>query len=154
MKRSQAFLSQLESLDGRCLPSAAISISDVALAEGYSGHTAFVFTVRLSEASAKPVSVQYATEDGTAKTWDSDYSSVSGTLRFAPGETVKTITVLVRGDAKWELDETFSVRLSRASNAVIADAVGIGTILKDEGGGSSSSLPSTDPDPNPPGDGF
>ena len=88
MKRSRAFRSEVESLDGRCLPSAAISISDVALAEGHSGQTAFVFTVRLSEASSKPVSVRYATEDGTAKIWDRDYTSVSGKLRFAPGETV------------------------------------------------------------------
>ena len=154
MLRSRAFPSQVESLDGRCLLSAAISIGDVARAEGHSGQTAFVFTVRLSEASSKPVTVRYATEDGTAKAWDRDYAGVSGTLRFNPGETEKTITVLVSGDAKWELDETFSVRLSRPSNAVIADAVGIGTIVKDEGGGSSADLPSTDPDPNPTGDGF
>ena len=153
MKRSRAFRSQVESLDGRCLPSAALSISDVALAEGNSGQTAFVFTVRLSEASSKPVNVQYATEDGTAKASDRDYSSVSGTLRFAPGETVKTITVLVQGDAKGEPDETFSVRLSRPTNAVIADAIGIGTIFKDEVR-ASIWTPATDPDPNPPGDGF
>jgi hypothetical protein len=126
----------------------------VALAEGHSGQTAFVFTVRLSEASAEPVSVRYATEDGTARASDRDYAGVSGTLRFEPGETIKAITVLVRGDARWEPDETFYVRLSRPSNAAIADAVGIGTILNDEGGGSGPWLPATEPDANPPGDGF
>jgi hypothetical protein len=154
MKRFRAFRSQVESLDGRCLPSAVISISDVALAEGHSGQTAFVFTVRLSEVSSKPVNVKFATADGTAKVSDRDYASVSGTLKFAPGETVKTITVMVKGDTKWELDETFYVRLSAPTNAVIARAVGIGTILNDEGGGASASLPATDFDPNPPGDGF
>lgn len=153
MKRSRAALSQVEALDGRCLPSAAISISDVNLLEGQSGQTAFVFTVRLSEASSKPVCVQYATADGTAKASDRDYSSVSGTLRFAPGETVKTITVLVQGDTKGELNETFSVRLSRPTNAVISDAIGIGTIFKDEVPASIWN-PATDYDPNPPGDGF
>ncbi len=45
---------------------------------------------------------------------------------------IKTLTVLVRGDAAQELTETFAVNLSRPSNARIADARGIGTILNDE----------------------
>ena len=153
MSRSP-FRPRLEPIDERALPSGTLSINDVVHVNHVGGQTAYEFTVRLSEANSKPVSVRYATEDGTAKSWDRDYSSASGTLQFAPGETVKTITVMVRGDAKWELDETFAVRLSRPSNAVIADAIGIGTILRDEGGGSSPGPPSTDPDPNPPGDGF
>jgi hypothetical protein len=129
-----SFRPRLETLDGRCLPSAnaAISISDVALSEGDSGQTAFDFTVSLSEASSKTVSVKYATANGTATTGDNDYVATSGTLKFAPGETTKTITVLVNGDAKAEADEHFFVNLSRARNATLADVRGVGTVFDDD----------------------
>jgi hypothetical protein len=152
-----SFRPQVEPFDGRCLPSAnpAISIGDVALAEGDAGHTAFVFTVSLSEASSKQVSVKYATANGTARTGDGDFVGQSGTLKFAPGETTKTITVLVNGDGRNESDEHFFVNLRRARNATIADARAVGTILNDDFVlGASASFPATDPDPNPPGDGY
>lgn len=150
------FRPQLESLDGRCLPSVnpAIAISDVTLAEGHFGQTAFVFTVSLSEASSKQVSVKYGTANGTATTGDGDFIGKSGTLTFRPGETTKTITVLVNGDRRWELDEHFFVNLRGAKNATIADAQGIGMIFGDDGGGANEHNPANDPDPNPPGDGY
>jgi len=156
----RSFRPQLEQLDGRVLPSAtpALRISDVSLAEGNLGQTAFVFTVSLSEVSSREVSVKYATANGTARSGDGDFVGKSGTLKFAPGETTKTITVLVNGDAGSELDEAFFVNLSQARNATIADAQGIGTILNDDaiygGGGCSIYLPCTEPDPNPYGDGY
>jgi chitinase len=94
----------VEQLDSRVLPSVnpAITISDVALAEGHSGQTAFVFTVTLSEASAKEVSVKYGTANGSAKTGNGDYVSQSGTITFQPGERTKIITILVNGDRRVE----------------------------------------------------
>ena len=44
------------------------------------------FTVTLSEASAKTVTVNYATADGTANAAN-DYISTSGPLTFNPGIT-------------------------------------------------------------------
>jgi chitinase len=153
---ARSFRPQLEELGRRVLPSAnpAIAISDATLVEGHSGRTALVFTVSLSEASSKPVSVKYATANGTARTGDGDYVGKAGTLKFAPGETTRTITVLVNGDRRWELDEHFFVNLSAARNATVADAQAVGTILSDDIGGSGPSNPPTDPDPNPPGDGY
>jgi hypothetical protein len=123
----------LENLEHRRLLSGspAITISDVALAEGESGSAAYVFTVSLSEPSSKRVSVNFATADGSAVAgWD--YAQTSGTLNFARGQTSKTITVLVNGDATYEPDEAFFINLSGARRAFIADGHGIGTIVNDD----------------------
>jgi Calx-beta domain/FG-GAP-like repeat len=110
----------------------AISIGDVTKYEGKSGTTKFVFTVSLSKASNAAVTVNYATANGTAKTNDNDYTAKSGMLTFAPGQTSKTVTILVKGDKKNEADESFFVNLSRARGAEIDDGQGLGTILNDD----------------------
>src|SRR5690606_35996465 len=89
------------------------------------------FTVTLSAASGRSVSVNYATSNGTA-TAGSDYTATSGTLTFTPGQTTKTITVPIANDTQPESSETFTVTLSGASNATIADATGIGTITDND----------------------
>jgi probable HAF family extracellular repeat protein len=108
-----------------------MSISDVTVAEGNSGTRAAAFTVTLSAASSQQVAVTYATANGTA-TAGSDYVGTTGTLTFAPGDTSKTIPVLVNGDRLPEPNETFFVNLSSPTNAIIADGQGVGTILDDE----------------------
>jgi len=118
-----------------------ISISDASVSEGDSGTKQLVFTVTLTNPSTSNVTVQYATQDGTAAS-NGDYTATSGTLTFAANETVKTITVNIVGDLFNEEDETFRVLLSNATNASIGDAAGIGTIL-DEAGDSVNVVPST-----------
>ena len=108
-----------------------LSVSDVAQAEGEAGLTAFAFTVSLTQASGKTVVVEYATQDGTA-TAGSDYAATSGTLRFAPGQTSRTVTVLANGDRLWEYDETCILVLSEPANASIAPGGGTGTITNDD----------------------
>jgi hypothetical protein len=112
------------------LPS--IRISDVARAEGQKGTTYFVFTVTLSASYDAPVTVNFATADGTARTSNKDYVATSGTLTFAPGETTRTIVVAVKGDRKGETNETFVVNLSGVVNALLEDSQGLGTILNDD----------------------
>src|SRR3954452_12484938 len=88
-----------------------IRITDApAVTEGNTGSRAATFTVTLSAASTLSVTVAYATGNGTA-TAGSDYRAASGTLTFAPGETIKTITILVNGDRIGEPNETFVVNL-------------------------------------------
>jgi len=77
------------------------------------------------------VTVNYATASGTA-TAGSDYQSASGALTFAPGETSKTVTILVNGDRLGEPNEMFLVNLSGPTNATIADGQGVATIVDDE----------------------
>jgi uncharacterized repeat protein (TIGR01451 family) len=109
----------------------ALSINDVTLAEGNSGTTSFTFTVTLTPAAAFPVTVNYATADGTA-IGGNDYQPASGALTFAPGQTTKSITVLVNGDVTTEPNETFFVNLFNPGNASISDNQGLGTITNDD----------------------
>ncbi len=117
--------------DAATVPSPSVSIGNVSLNEGNSGTTTARFTVTLSAAASSPVTVVYATANGTA-TAGSDYTAKSGTISFAVGETSKTIDVVLAGDTQVEADETFVVRLSAASGATIATAQATGTILNDD----------------------
>jgi streptogramin lyase len=86
------------------------------------------FTVTLDSPAAVPVTVSYATVNGTAVA-GTDYTPTSGTLTFAPGETSKTVnvpitTVLTGGPTK-----TFTLNLSAPSGATVADGQGVSSIL-------------------------
>ena len=108
-----------------------LTVDDASIGEGNSGTAQLTFTVKLSQAATGPVTVQYSTADGTA-TAGSDYTARSGTLTFAAGETSKTITVAVLGDTMVEANEAFTVALSGASGATIADGSAVGTITNDD----------------------
>ncbi len=110
---------------------AALRIGDVTVAEGNTGNRTATFTVTRTGAATGTTSVAFATANGTA-TAGSDYQATSGTLTFAPGETTKTITVLITGDRLPEPSETFAVNLTGPTNATIADGQGVGTITDDE----------------------
>ena len=75
-------------------------------------------SVELSQASADTVTVDYATSDITAEAGD-DYTDTSGTLTFAPGETVKAIIVPILDDAIYETLERFNVTLSTPTGATL-----------------------------------
>ncbi len=110
-----------------------LSINNASVTEGSSGiTTTLIFTVTLSEAIAQPVTVTYATSDGTA-TAGADYVAGSGVLTFAPGVTAQTIPVTLLGDTDDEANETFTLTLSAPVNATLADAAGVGTIVDDDG---------------------
>lgn len=112
-------------------PLPTITIDDVSVTEGNTDTTPAVFTVSLSNPSSAPVSVSFATADGTALA-ASDYAAAAGSVSFAPLETTKTITVSVQGDVVIERDETFTVNLTNASGATIGDSQGVGTIRNDD----------------------
>ena len=113
-------------------PLPALSVNDVTVTEGNAGTTNASFTVTLGAASARTVTVDYATADGSA-TSPADYAAASGPLTFAPGQTTRTVTVLVNGDLVNEGTETYFLNLSNPGNATIADNQGGGTIIDDDG---------------------
>lgn len=113
-------------------PVPSLAIDDVVLAEGDAGPVNAVFTVRLSNPSALPVTFGYATEDGTA-TAGSDYLARSvAQVTLAPGATTLTLPITVFGDLRHEADETFHVVLRQPSNVTLERNRGQGTIRNDD----------------------
>jgi hypothetical protein len=113
-------------------PLPTLSINDVTLTEGNSGSANATFTVTLSAPSSRIVNVAYATAPGSA-TAGQDYTTVGNTLSFPAGTTTRTLNVPVLGDTLDEDGETFTVVLSNAVNADIADGTGVGTINDNDG---------------------
>jgi predicted ATP-grasp superfamily ATP-dependent carboligase len=83
-----------------------------------------VFLVQLSRPSAQTVTVNYATVAGTA-TAGSDFTSLSGTISFAAGQTSAQVIVPVRDNIPGGEEEQFSLVLSNPNNATLADNTGI-----------------------------
>ena len=104
-----------------------VSVSDsrVEEAEGAS----LDFTVTLSRALSEPVTVRFATSDGTARA-GSDYRATSGWLTFSPGQTEKTVSVSVLDDELDEGSETLTLTVWNLSplHMSVADPTGTGTI--------------------------
>ncbi|MGQ0696992.1 MAG: FG-GAP-like repeat-containing protein [Panacagrimonas sp.] len=115
----------------RTLPPPTLSIDDVSVIEGRRGVRLASFTVSLSEKSATPVTVDFATTNERARS-GSDYVARSGTLSFKAGETRRIVDIAVKGDTRSELNETFLVRLFNSSGATLADSQGKGTIRNDD----------------------
>ena len=130
--------------DDDAMPS--LSVDSPIVAERHAGANDMTFTVALSAASGRQVTVDYAvdsTDPGTA-TAGTDYTAVSpGTLTFMMGATSSAVRVSVAGDAVMEPDETVRLTLSGATNATLGTATGVGTIVNDDG----ASLIAIDADP-------
>lgn len=132
-------------------PVPTLSISDATVTEGANGAGVDVqaeFSVTLSDASNQDVTVSYSTANGSAVAGE-DYTSASGTVTFAPGETVKTIRVAIADDPVIEGTETFTLNLSSPLAATLADTQAIGTILSDDVAPAPIPTPSPTPTPTP-----
>ena len=93
------------------------------------------FDITLNAASTQSVTVNYQTLNGinNPATVGSDYVAKAGKLTFAPGETLKRVTIKFIGDSTPEASETFFFDLKTPTNATIADNRGVGTINNDDG---------------------
>ncbi|MEH6519091.1 MAG: retention module-containing protein, partial [Halioglobus sp.] len=115
-----------------------LSINDVTVTEGQTA----VVTVTLSASVDEAVTVNFATANGSAAS-GADYDATSGTLTFAPGQTVATVSVSTIDDDVEEDTENLVVNLSGATNAVVVKSQGVVTILDND---------DPAPPPPPPGD--
>ncbi len=120
----------------------AIFINDASITEGSAGTKKLNFTVSLSQASAKEVTVKFKTTNDTAVASSDFIARALTTMTFAPGTTTRTIEVTIKGDALVETNERFFIDLSASTNATIVDSRGIGTILNDDSAPPSSLTPS------------
>ena len=112
----------------------SLSLDSPRAVEGHSGTTSMTFTVSLSPASGRQVTVNYADAGTGTATSGTDYTAVTGgALTFAPGATSATFSVTVRGDTDEEPDETVVIRLSGETNAELGTATGTGVIRDDDG---------------------
>lgn len=111
--------------------SKTIVIDDAAVFEGDSGTSLLEFSVTRKGDTSSAAIVDWTTADGSAVA-GTDYVSSTGQLSFAPNETVKKISISVVGDISEESAETFLVRLSNATDGVIAADTATGTILNED----------------------
>ncbi|NCR09221.1 MAG: hypothetical protein GPI95_13180 [Microcystis aeruginosa LG13-11] len=92
-----------------------ISVSDTTINESQNQATV---TVQLTGISHQAFTVDYSTNDGTAKAVQ-DYTTVSGKLTFNAGESVKTITIPINNDSNYEGNETFTLNLYNPTGGAV-----------------------------------
>jgi hypothetical protein len=114
-------------------PRPTLAIDPAEVTEGTGPDQPLTFTVRLVPAGTQVVTVTWDVVDGTAQAaTDLVVADAHGVLQFQPGETSKPLVIRVKGDRAPEPTETFTVRLSGATNAAIGVATAIGTIRDDD----------------------
>ena len=103
--------------------------------------TNFVVTVVRTGGKAGGVTVDFATQDGTALA-NLDYIPTNGTLTFGSNELTKTFLVGITNDTLAELNETFSLHLSHPTGGASLGAISNATltIIDDESSVSLASL--------------
>ena len=93
-----------------------ISVDSITVSED-DGYAEFV--VRLNAPSTSVVTVNYSESNGTAVV-NGDYLQASGSLTFAPGQTVKTVQVPIIDNTSRTSNVSFHFNLSNPTNATIA----------------------------------
>ena len=101
-----------------------LRIDDVAVSEE---EEVVRFTLRLSEPSARMVTVRYRTEDGSAQA-GMDYVAAAGMVQFKPGRTEAVLEVELMQDGMDWREETFTVHLEAPEHARLEKAVATATV--------------------------
>jgi peptidoglycan/xylan/chitin deacetylase (PgdA/CDA1 family) len=113
-------------------PAPTMRISSTSVTEGRAGTTSTAeLLVTLDLPSRTPVSVDFATADGTAVA-PYDYRPRSGTLLFSPGQVRKRIVLTVNGDDFHQADHWFAVKLTKVTGATLAGGGGRVVITDDD----------------------
>ncbi len=111
--------------------SLTISISNQ---QGIESEESLQFRIELNRFTEEPVTVEYTSSDAGEAKAGLDYTASRGIVTFDPGATRGVIEIKITDDELVEENETFNVTLLNANeNAEIDRAVGIGTILDNDG---------------------
>ncbi|HEY6804908.1 MAG TPA: Calx-beta domain-containing protein [Pyrinomonadaceae bacterium] len=119
-----------------------ITLTAFSTSEGNSGTSSGSFNVHLSAPSGQIVTANFVTSDGTA-TAGQDYVTRSITFSVPAGAVNTSTSVMIIGDTIVEPDETVVGTISNPTNATIAQATAVLTILNDD----SEVTPSPSPTP-------
>lgn len=109
-----------------------LSIVDQKITEGSEIVRKVILRITLSGVSDKPVSVNWKTEDASAKAGLDFDGPTSGTITFEPGAVTRNIEINLITDRYLELDEYFNILLSDAVNADIEQDKATITIQNDD----------------------
>lgn len=112
------------------LPTLTIN-APIVVAEGNAGTQTLRFSVVQSTVTGAMTTFRYATEDITA-TAEEDYLPISGLARIPPGSLISTMDVVVKGDEVIEPDESFRIKLSNPTNAILTTDESQGIIRNDD----------------------
>jgi serine protease len=107
-----------------------LSIGDVTISEGNSGTKQAVFTVTRSNSDYVIFSI--ATGNGTAIAGSDYTATVLTNQKFSGTELTRTVSVPILGDTTVEANEAFTVSITGAMFATIADATALGIITNDD----------------------
>jgi len=122
-----------------------VQVSGATVATEADGATAkATVTITRTGTITGAATVNYATTDGTASE-RSDYLAALGTVRFAPNEGSKTITVFVVNDSFGESPETFNVTLNMAVGCNIGTPATIAVTINSDETGANNPNPFKDP---------
>ena len=124
-------------------PAPTLAIGDVTVGENGNAQ----FPISLSTASGQPVTLDYATQNGTAQA-GADYTNTTGTVNFDEGETAKTVSVPVLPDTLDEPNESFTLTATGVSGGVVAPAA-TATIVDDDTLANLPPLARLSASPNP-----
>ncbi len=108
---------------GAPAPTPGISIGDADVNLPTSGSVTANFPVNLTAPSSSPVTVNYATKDGSATAAAGAYVPTSGTLTVPAGQTSANISIAVNGFTT-SATQTFTVNLSKPTGATLTAGQG------------------------------
>ena len=125
-----AVASAVLSIDDNDAPPTLVTVSPIPILEGNSG----LVRVQLSAPSARTITFDYQTANGTATSGGGDYTSITATsASIPPMQTEVLLTVTTLADAvTCEGDETFTMNLTNVTNAAFSGTPTTITILDDD----------------------
>jgi DNA-binding beta-propeller fold protein YncE len=114
-----------------------VTVASAMMFEGNAGTSPLVFPISMNTTSGDPVQVEWSTLSDTATGGVScqsgvDFVTDTGMSEIAPGDLTGSIQVLVCGDVEVEVDERFTLSITRVVNGVAAQTQIVGTILDDD----------------------
>jgi Fungalysin metallopeptidase (M36)/Calx-beta domain len=105
-----------------------LSVSNLTVIAGYIGSTNALFDLQLDSPNSQPVTVNFATADGTGVA-GVDYATTNGILVFNPGQTSAVVSVAVTGETSGTPGENFFLTLGNPVNVLLATNQAVCNIL-------------------------